>query len=103
LIRAADAPERLSSARTHWVVERTLAWLTTSRGLTRNYERLTKTGEMLLYLAMSRALLWNFTSDDWKYLGRCEPTPSGGDLMIAPIDGQHRRRARYAWTSSGPL
>ncbi|MFC5485307.1 transposase [Microvirga aerilata] len=39
------------------VVERTIAWLTISRQLAKDYERLLETGEMLLYLAMSRILL----------------------------------------------
>ncbi|WP_315974505.1 MULTISPECIES: IS5 family transposase [Microvirga] len=44
-----------------WVVERTLAWLTTNRRLAKDYERLVETGEMLLYLAMSRILLRRLT------------------------------------------
>ena len=44
-----------------WVVERTLAWLTTNRRLAKDYERLVETGEMLLYLAMSRILLRRIT------------------------------------------
>ena len=40
-----------------WVVERTIAWLTTNRRLAKDYERLVETCEMLLYLAMSRILL----------------------------------------------
>ena len=45
-----------------WVVERTIAWLTTNRRLAKDYERLVETGEMLLYLAMSRILLRRLTS-----------------------------------------
>jgi len=44
-----------------WVIERTLAWLTTNRRLARDYERLVETSEMLLYLAMSRILLRRLT------------------------------------------
>jgi transposase len=44
-----------------WVVERTIAWLTTNRRLAKDYERLVETGEMLLYLAMSRILLRRLT------------------------------------------
>ena len=40
-----------------WVVERTLAWLGRNRRMSKDYERLVETGEMLLYLAMSRILL----------------------------------------------
>ncbi len=42
-------------------VERTIAWLTTNRRLAKDYERLLETGEMLLYLAMSRILLRRLT------------------------------------------
>ena len=37
------------------------AWLTTNRRLAKDYERLVETGEMLLYLAMSRILLRRLT------------------------------------------
>ena len=40
-----------------WVVERTFAWLGRNRRLAKDYERLIETGEMLLYLGMSRVLL----------------------------------------------
>ena len=40
-----------------WVVERTLAWLCRNRRLSKDYERLCETGEMLLYMGMSRILL----------------------------------------------
>jgi putative transposase len=45
-----------------WIVERTIAWLTTNRRLAKDYERFVETGEMLLYLAMSRILLRRLTS-----------------------------------------
>ena len=44
-----------------WVVEWTIGWLTTNRRLAKDYERLVETGEMLLYLAMSRILLRRLT------------------------------------------
>jgi transposase len=40
-----------------WVVERTIAWLTTSRRLAKDYERLVETGEMLLYRKHSACAL----------------------------------------------
>jgi putative transposase len=43
------------------VVERTIGWLTTNRRLAKDYERFIETGEMLLYLAMSRILLRRLT------------------------------------------
>jgi putative transposase len=44
-----------------WVVERTLAWLGRNRRLSKDYERLIETSEMLLYLGMSRILLRRLT------------------------------------------
>ena len=40
-----------------WVVERTFAWLSRSRRLARDYERLPATGEAMTYAAMSRIML----------------------------------------------
>ena len=40
-----------------WVVERTLAWIGRNRRMSRDYERLVETGEMLLYIAMARLTL----------------------------------------------
>lgn len=40
-----------------WVVERTFAWLGMSRRLTRDYERLTETSEVMIYIAMTRLML----------------------------------------------
>ena len=45
-------------------VERTIGWLTTNRRLAKDYERLVETGEMLLYLAMSRILLRRLTRNE---------------------------------------
>jgi transposase len=60
----AKPPTRPSGFRVlarRWVVEPTLAWLTTNRRLVKDYERLVESGEMLLYLAMSRILLRRLT------------------------------------------
>jgi putative transposase len=40
-----------------WVVERTLAWLNQSRRLSKDYERLPKSSEAIMYLAMTRLML----------------------------------------------
>ncbi len=40
-----------------WVVERTFAWLSRSRRLARDYERLPETGEAMIHAAMSRIML----------------------------------------------
>jgi transposase len=59
-----EPPTRLSGFQVlarRWIVERTIAWLTTNRRLANDYEHLVETGEMLLYLAMSRILLGSLT------------------------------------------
>lgn len=40
-----------------WVVERTFTWIGRNRRMSRDYERLIKTSEMLLYASMSRVVL----------------------------------------------
>jgi putative transposase len=40
-----------------WVVERTFAWLTNNRRLSKDYERLCATSETWIYLALSRLML----------------------------------------------
>jgi putative transposase len=40
-----------------WVVERTFAWLGYNRRLSRDYERLPRTSETMIYLAMTRLML----------------------------------------------
>ena len=40
-----------------WVIERTFAWLSRSRRLARDYERLPETGEAVIHAAMSRIML----------------------------------------------
>jgi putative transposase len=40
-----------------WVVERTFGWLNHSRRLSKSYERLTRTDEAWIYIAMSRIML----------------------------------------------
>ena len=40
-----------------WVVERTLAWIGRNRRMSKDYEYLVKTGEMLVYASMARVML----------------------------------------------
>jgi transposase len=40
-----------------WVVERTFAWQSQQRRLSKDYERLCATSEVLIYLAMIRLML----------------------------------------------
>jgi putative transposase len=52
---------RRNGSRCERAPKRTIGWLTTNRRLAKDYERLVETGEMLLYLAMSRILLRRLT------------------------------------------
>ena len=45
-----------------WVVERTLAWLCQSRRLSKDYERLPKSSEAMIYLSMTRLMLRRLTA-----------------------------------------
>jgi putative transposase len=45
-----------------WVVERTLAWLNQSRRLSKDYERLPKSSEAMIYLSMTRLRLRRLTA-----------------------------------------
>ncbi|WP_242470528.1 IS5 family transposase [Thiococcus pfennigii] len=50
-----------------WVVERTFAWLTRSRRLSKDYERTTSSSESQVYLASSRLLLRQITGNQIPY------------------------------------
>jgi transposase len=43
--------------RRRWVAERTFAWITRNRRMSRDYEFLTETGEALIYVTMIRLML----------------------------------------------
>ena len=45
-----------------WVVERTLAWLSQSRRLSKDYERLPESSEAMIYLSMTRLMLRRLTA-----------------------------------------
>ncbi len=45
-----------------WVVERTLAWLSQARRLSKDYERLPKSSEAMIYLSMTRLMLRRLTA-----------------------------------------
>jgi putative transposase len=52
-----EIPRGFHVRKRRWVVERTFAWVGRNRRMSRDYERLTETGEMLLYAAMARVTL----------------------------------------------
>ena len=45
-----------------WVVERTFGWFGRYRRLSRDYERLPASGEVMVYLAMTRLMLRRLTT-----------------------------------------
>ncbi len=40
-----------------WVVERTFSWVDQNRRMSKDYEKLTATGEAFIYVAMSRLMV----------------------------------------------
>lgn len=52
-----EIPRGFHVLKRRWVVERTLAWIGRNRRMSRDYERLIATGEMLLYASMARVTL----------------------------------------------
>ena len=52
-----EIPRGFHVLKRRWVVERTFAWIGRNRRMSRDYERLIKTGEMLLYASMARVIL----------------------------------------------
>ena len=47
--------------RRRWVVERTFAWISCNRRMSRDYEFLAQTTEALIYIAMIRLMLRRLT------------------------------------------
>lgn len=54
-------PQRLEILPRRWVVERTFGWITRSRRLSRDYEGLAETSEMLIYLTTLRLMVTRLT------------------------------------------
>ena len=52
-----EIPRGFHVLKRRWVVERTFAWIGRNRRMSRDYERLIQTSEMLLYAAMARVML----------------------------------------------
>ncbi|MDN3562830.1 transposase [Paeniroseomonas aquatica] len=52
-----DKPKGFQVIPRRWVVKRTFAWLSRSRRLARDYERLPETGKTMIYVAMSRTMI----------------------------------------------
>jgi putative transposase len=45
------------TASRRWVVERTFSWIDQNRRMSKDYERLTETSEVFVYVAMSRLMV----------------------------------------------
>ena len=57
IVKRSDAVKGFVVLPKRWIVERTLAWLSRYRRMAKDYERLTKTAETMIYLAMTRLML----------------------------------------------
>ena len=55
------------------VIERTFSWLGQNRRLSKDYEYLTDTSEILIYIAMARLMLRRLTGDPSAQPGRKRP------------------------------
>jgi len=51
------APRGFIALPRRWVVERTFAWLSHNRRMSKDYERLCATGEAFVYVAMTRLMV----------------------------------------------
>ena len=61
VVKRSDGEKGFVAVARRWVVERTFAWLLRYRRLCRDFERLTRTVESLIYIAMTRLLLKRLT------------------------------------------
>lgn len=52
-----EIPRGFHVLKRRWIVERTFAWIGRNRRMSRDYERLIETGEMLVYASMARVTL----------------------------------------------
>lgn len=57
IVKRSDTVKGFVVLSKRWIVERTLAWISRCRRLAKDYERLTKTAETMIYLAMTRLML----------------------------------------------
>ena len=57
IIKRSDAAKGFVLLPRRWVVERTFAWLGQNRRFSKDFERLTSTGEALIYIAMTRLMV----------------------------------------------
>ena len=48
----------MSCSRAAWVAERTFAWISHKRRMSKDYEALCTAGELLVYAAMARLMAW---------------------------------------------
>jgi putative transposase len=64
VIKRSDDTKGFKLLPRRWVVERTFGWLMHQRRLVRDYERLARTAESFIYLAMCRLLLTRLVKSD---------------------------------------
>lgn len=57
IVKRSDAAKGFAVLPKRWIVERTFAWLSRYRRLSKDYEFFTQTGENLIYMAMINLML----------------------------------------------
>ena len=65
----AEKQEGFKVVRKRWVVERTLAWISRQRRMSRDYERTTKSSENFIYVSMIRVMLKQLCSVPNPWMG----------------------------------
>ncbi len=72
IVKRAEANKGFAVLPKRWIVERTFAWLSRYRRLSKDYEFFTQTGENLIYMAMINLMLHRLAPEkrNYNYLQR---------------------------------
>ena len=75
---ATETPQKVpgfQAVRTRWVVERTFAWISRQRRMSRDYERTPESSEAMIYISMIRIMLKQLfpVPNPWRKGSLCSP------------------------------